>query len=377
MQRSSKVSRVIDDTETWNDDDIMQTEEAEEEQADVIKYEIAHYPADYPLSAYLDRWNSGQLVIPKFQRSFVWGQVQASRLIESFLLGLPVPPVFLYKERRTNRLLVLDGQQRIFSVIRFFKNEFDERIFRLKGVGEEWEGRVFEELDESDRFRLTDSVLRAIVVQQVDPRDDTSVFQIFERLNTGGVNLNAMEVRKCVYAGGFYDLLEELNKLEEWRRLIGKPKSDRRLRDVEFILRILAFHARLDEYEKPMKQFLNYCMIEVNKMSAGRRKKHLSEIEMLFAQACAYLIEEVGEKPFHLRGRLNYAVLDSIMYCVFRAAERKLARFRSRYDNLLQDQDYINAVTYNTSDEKIVRQRFSIARTYLLNDGEIADADES
>ena len=362
------MAKVTDETEIWSDDEIMKTEEAEEEEADVIKYDIYHYPADYTLSTYLDKWNNKQLIIPEFQRNFVWGQVQASKLIESFLLGLPVPPVFLYKEKGTNKLLVLDGQQRIFSVIRYFKNEFDERIFRLKGVNDKWQGKVFEKLDESDRFQLIDSVLRAIVVQQIDPEDDTSVSQIFERLNTGGVNLNTMEVRKCVYSGEFYDLLDKLNRLETWRKLISKPKLDKRLRDVEFILRICALHDELDKYEKPMKLFLTNYMVTINKkLSANERKERLKGIEELFTKACEYLLVNVGEKPFHIRNRLNYAVMDSTMYCVCKAVDRDIKGLKGKFTRMLRDEDYVEFVTHNTSDEKIVKERFAIAEKYLLS----------
>jgi uncharacterized protein with ParB-like and HNH nuclease domain len=116
------------DIDEW---EVERTEESEEEERDVITYQINYYPADLTLKGYLDKWKSEQLRIPPFQRSYVWDQVKASKLIESFLLGLPVPNVFLYKERQTNKLQVIDGQQRILSAIRFFKNEFDENIFRL------------------------------------------------------------------------------------------------------------------------------------------------------------------------------------------------------------------------------------------------------
>lgn len=359
--------REITETEIWSDDEIMQTEEPEEEEADVTTYNISHYPADYTLKTYLDKWDNKQLLIPEFQRNFVWGQVQASKLIESFLLGLPVPAIFLYKQRKTNKLMVLDGQQRIFSTIRYFKNEFDEKIFRLKGVDDRWEGKVFEELAESDRYQLEDAVLRAIVVQQLDPNDDSSVFQIFERLNTGGVNLNAMEVRKCVYSGDFYNLLDELNRLEAWRALIGKPKLDKRLKDVEFILRTCAFHDGLEKYEKPMKGFLNKYMIKINKLAKKERSKYLQGIKQLFTDSSEYLLEEVGEKPFHLRNRINYALMDSIMYCACEAVNSKVKGFKGKFRRLLKDGNYIETVTYNTSDEITVRQRFAIARKYLLS----------
>lgn len=233
------------------------TEESEEDEQDVIAYQINYYPADLTLKGYLDKWKSGQLKIPPFQRSYVWDQVKASKLIESFLLGLPVPNVFLYKERETNKLQVIDGQQRILSAIRFFKNEFDEKIFRLKNVHQKWNGKTYEQLDEADRFQLDDTVLRATVVQQLDPDDDSSMFHIFERLNTGGINLNPMEIRKCVYSGRYFSLLEELNPLNEWRKLIGQPKLDKRLRDTELLLRVLALSNSWADYKKPMKRFLN------------------------------------------------------------------------------------------------------------------------
>ncbi|MFZ5981682.1 MAG: DUF262 domain-containing protein, partial [Candidatus Zixiibacteriota bacterium] len=173
--------------ENWN---VAETEESEEQEKDTITYEISYYPADITLQGYFDKEKSGQLVVPEFQRQYIWDQVRASKLIESFLLGLPVPGVFLYKERETNKLIIIDGQQRIMTAIRFFKGLFGEGSFRLKNVKDKWAGRKFEELLEADRFQLQDSVLRATIVQQLSPEDDSSIYHVFERLNTGGLNLN-------------------------------------------------------------------------------------------------------------------------------------------------------------------------------------------
>ena len=180
--------------------EIDPTEESEDEEQDLIKYQISYYPSDLTLQGYRDKWDSGQLDIPEFQRSFVWDQVRASKLIESFLLGLPVPGVFLYKQQKTNKLQIIDGQQRILSAIRFFEARFDERVFRLKNVHPTWEGKTYTDLSESDQYQLQDTVLRATIVQQLDPADSSSIYHIFERLNTGGLNLSPMEIRKCVYS---------------------------------------------------------------------------------------------------------------------------------------------------------------------------------
>ncbi|MQP77205.1 DUF262 domain-containing protein [Stenotrophomonas sp. MYb238] len=179
---------AVDEANVVREDEWLyeHTEDDDESKGMLAPYQISFFPADFTLSGYHEKKKNGQLIIPPFQRNYVWDVVKASRLIESFLLGLPVPGVFLYKEKKTNRLQVIDGQQRITSAIRFFESRFDDRVFRLKGVQPRWDGKTFDELDEVDRFQLHDTVLRATVVQQLDPEDDSSIYHVFERLNTGG-----------------------------------------------------------------------------------------------------------------------------------------------------------------------------------------------
>ena len=113
---------------------IEETEEREENEADVVAYEITSYPADITLQGYVDKWEKKQLLIPEFQREYVWDQVKASKLIESFLLGLPVPNVFLYQDRITKKQSIIDGQQRIRSVIMFFKGDDTFRKLKKKNL---------------------------------------------------------------------------------------------------------------------------------------------------------------------------------------------------------------------------------------------------
>src|SRR5579884_194462 len=134
-------------------------DEPEDEGGPAPKYEIFSYPADTTLKGYLDQWNNGQLTVPAFQRDFVWDQTRASKLIESFLLGLPVPPVFLYKPSGSKEFWIVDGQQRIHSVVDYQKGVFGETRFRLRGVDQRWEGKTFADLDEADRFTIETAVL--------------------------------------------------------------------------------------------------------------------------------------------------------------------------------------------------------------------------
>src|SRR6266487_1984121 len=175
--------------------------ELEDRESSPPQYEIATYPADFTLQVLQTKWDAGELIIPPFQRGFVWTQVQASKLIESFLVGLPVPAIFLYTERGSERSLVVDGQQRLRTIFYFMNGVFGEENNGPAGI------------------RLRNSVLRAFIIRQLNPADDTSVFHIFERLNTGGTLLHNQEVRNAICTGRFNDLLHELNLLPTWRRI--------------------------------------------------------------------------------------------------------------------------------------------------------------
>lgn len=114
--------------------------ELDDRQSSPPQYEIASYPADFTLDGLRLQWDAGDIVIPEFQRGFVWTIAQASKLIESFLVGLPVPSIFFYTERGTEKSLVVDGQQRLRTIFYYFDGRFGEeragrqQIFRLKGL---------------------------------------------------------------------------------------------------------------------------------------------------------------------------------------------------------------------------------------------------
>ena len=347
-----------------NEIEIDSTEEPEEEEQDTIGYQISSYPSDMTLQVYQGKWKAEQLLIPEFQREYVWDQTRASKLIESFLLGLPVPGVFLYKERATNKFQVIDGQQRILSAVRFLEGRFDNRVFFLKNVNPKWEGKTFQELPEYDQLQLQDAVLRATIVQQLDPDDNSSVYHIFERLNTGGVKLSPMEIRKCVYASTFSTLLEELNQDASWRAIFGRDARDKRLRDVELVLRFFAMRGGWQTYEKPMKSFLNNFMIGKKQLGEPDAEK----ARCIFKQTCADVINQFGEKPFHLRsGTLNPGLLDAVMVMMSFAGEKGITDSKARYDALLSDQTFLDSVvTRSTSDTKMVRQRFEHAQRIML-----------
>lgn len=354
-----------------NWDDIIDIEEEAEEEAVAMSYDIASYPSDYTLSGLSQMWADGDIAIPNYQREFVWSIKQSSLLIDSFLCGLPVPPVFFYIDE-TNRNLVIDGQQRILSIVFFLEGYFGHesthgkrQVFRLSGLGAKspYENKKFVELSDSDQRKLKQSVLRAVNIRQLNPvGESTSAYYIFERLNTGGTPLKPQEIRNCVFMSQFSEQLKNANKDTNWRKILGKPLIDKHLKDVELLLRIFSLVGADDKYEKPMREFLNKSM---KKHASGNTSK-AQKFFNAFPKITKKLIESLGEKPFHLRGPLNISALDSVM-CILLESSKSLKNIdlKTCYPALINDCDFISSTSINTTDAKTLNQRFKVVRKYI------------
>src|ERR1035437_3323114 len=162
-------------------------------------YDILTYPADFTLEGLIAKWKKNEIKIPTLQRRYVWKQARASKLIESFLMGLPVPPVFFYLERGTNQLLVVDGHQRLRSIAYFFSGTFGESVkgkeapeFSLTGLNEKspYLGETYLSLESENAGafnKLNNSVWRYFGVNKLEQNVNTGIFKFFKLLNPGGV----------------------------------------------------------------------------------------------------------------------------------------------------------------------------------------------
>jgi len=333
--------------------------EEEDKETGVPIYKIVSYPADPTLELLNEKIARGEIIIPKFQRGWVWKPVQASRLIESFLLGLPVPAIFVYKEP-SQKQVVIDGQQRLRTITGFFKGKLpDGSDFYLRGVDPQWEGKYYSNLSEEERIRLRDSVLRQVIVEQLDPKDNTSIYHIFERLNTGGTGLTPQEVRNCTYHGPFNDLIVELNRDSTWRQIFGTSDADARMRDIELIVRFLALYDKIDSYAKPMKQFLNDYMAE-HQMETNREPH-----ESKFINTIKRIHEAFGPKPFHIKRGINVAVFDSVSIAFAESVTtpRNIVR---RFEKLLANPSYEETISSGTTDVDTVKRRVNLAQEILF-----------
>ena len=341
--------------------------EIDDRENSLPSYEILSYPADYTLEVLVDKYRKGQIVIPGFQRHFVWSQKQASKLIDSFLIGLPVPPIFVFSDLKSHKLRVVDGQQRLKSIAYFFEGYFGDeeaerrKVFRLTGLaeGSSFEGLTYEDLESKNPAAfamLNNSVLRTFVVRQLDPADDTSIYHIFERLNTGGTQLSPQEIRNCVHHGPFNDMLIKANEYEPWRAIFGSPVPQKRQRDVELILRFFALKEGLQVYRRPMKNFLNIFMSSFS----GIETRQLEAFERLFKCTADIVVKKLGNKPFHIRSGLNAAVFDSVFVAISQL-EKIPADLQQRYNKLIRDEAYLDCVSAGTTEKNIIKRRIDLA----------------
>jgi hypothetical protein len=290
----------------------------------------------------------------------VWTLQQASRFVESLLLGLPVPGVFLSRDEES-RHLVIDGQQRLKSLLYFIQGIFrpSGREFALSGLESRFNGSTYKSLDSEDKRRLNDSIIHATVLRQDHPDDgNSSIYFVFERLNTGGLQLQPQEIRTALYHGPFNNLLHQLNTNQDWRSLFGPVHSRRR--DQELILRFLAFYFESECYEKPLKKFLNTFM------GANRYLKVYSAevISSIFEDTVVTINRNIGSKALKPKRALNAAIVDSLMVGVarnLRQGQLDPNQLADQYERLRKSKDYQSFTETATTDEETVRQRLALA----------------
>ena len=335
-----------------------------------VEFNIVVTSSDWTLELLTSKFESDDIIIPNYQRKFVWDIRRASMLIESFAIGLPVPQVFFF-ENSDGQLEVIDGQQRITSIAYFFGGFFGDadengnrKEFKLKSLEQrkDLEGKSFADLDKRTKRKIKNASLRGVTVKQLTPEDEQpeSVYHIFERLNTGGQPLNAQEIRNVVYRGELLDELERLNEDENWRTIYGKPKPDPKQRDLELILRLLAFYRNTKNYAPPMKDFLSKEMHKNRGFSSKRAK----EFSRAFSRVAAAVVAEL-DKPFRPRGLLNAATLEAVMVSLMeQGAEVEFSR--ASYETLLQNQGFKDVITSNTSSIDNVKSRRRIADKMLF-----------
>ena len=236
------------------------------------------------------KFQRGDLILdPEFQRRYVWDNKKASLLIESILLEVPIPVIYLAEEE-DGKFTVIDGQQRLRSFFRFLNNEF-----KLRGLSvlSELNGKYFKDLDKEKQRKIEDATLRVIEIRKESHSDVK--FEIFERLNVGAVKLNDQELRNCIYRGKYNDLIKELAEDRDFLLLLGLKEPHKRMYDRELVLHFLAFYNQTYlKYKPPMKQFLNREMENNRNIS----EEKIKELRRAFKETVSMVKSVFGDKAF-------------------------------------------------------------------------------
>lgn len=345
--------------------------------------EVLTRAGDPQVTALHRNYQRGRLVLqPEFQRQYVWDRKKASRLIESVLLRVPLPIIYL-SEQPDGKEYVIDGQQRLTSLFSFVDGKFPSgESFKLIGLTafEELNKKSFSELPTELQDRIQDYTLRTVTL--LKQSDAHLKFEIFERLNTGSEPLNDMELRNCVFRGRYNELIKEFATESDFRALLGIRAADKRMRDVELVLRFASFyHATYLKYTSPMKRFFNHDMEHYQNLS----KDDAEKIRAAFKNALQNIRSLLGAQhafkryyPGDARNpsghweptKFNASLYDVLMGVLWDKDRNQvmaaLDSLREGWIDLMANNaDFREAIERSTSSQEMVKRRFDLTRNLV------------
>ena len=362
----------------------------------IREYELTATPNDFNVLTISTFIESGSLEIPGFQRHYVWNIGQASKLIESLILGLPVPQIFLFEQAR-NKFLVIDGQQRLMSIYYFMRQRFPRqdkraairRIFDSEGIvpdnilhddeyftnfrlqlpenlpnhKNKFKGLNYSTLgDYKTQFDLR-PIRNVVIKQNSEDGDDSAIYEIFHRLNSGGVNLRPQEIRASLYHSDFYAMLGEINGIGGWRKLVGRTEPDLHMKDLEIVLRGFAMLIDNEIYAPSMVRFLNQFSKKAQTHDQ-ERNLYLRELFCSFLDSTNHLTERTFLMPDSTR--FNIALFEAVFVatCSVPFQSRELVQgylHPESIDELRANSDFLQAARVATTQTTNVKRRLQLA----------------
>lgn len=388
-----------DETESikWFDNDPQV-----EELYSINEYEITTSANDFNIKTLYDFIKSGAINIPGFQRNYVWDIKRASKLIESIIIGLPIPQIFLYQESR-NKFLVIDGQQRLMSLYYFIEQRFpkDGKRAVLRQIFEE-HGKIPDDIlgDDNyftkfnlqlpstlpnqpnklnkinyatlDEYKISFDLraIRNIIIKQNFPEeDDSCIYEIFNRLNSGGINLKPQEIRTSLYYSNFYNMLYRLNSLPDWRRIIGVEEPDLNMKDIETLLRGFAMLIEREQYQSSMVKFLNSFSKNCKKLNDDQIH-YLEKLFHSFLESCSIL----PDKAFYRKttNKFNISIFEAVFVaqCASSFEARGLVERKidpGKLEELKSDLEFVEAIQSQTTSKQNVSKRLEKATSILFS----------
>ena len=333
------------------------------------KRELLISVLDYNLNTLSDLVASEQIDLsPRYQRRDRWKAERQSRLIESFLMNVPIPPIFL-NEDDYGKYSVIDGKQRLTAIHEFMRGRL--RLTGLK-VFSELNGSSLDDLSPTLRAIIgTRSNLRATIILRQSDKDVK--FEVFRRLNTGGVSLNPQEIRNSTWPGPTNDLLLTLSEHPTYRRMLGisRPSTStlfKEMRDVELILRYFAFRSDWATFKGGMARRLDKFMAE----NQRAKRTQLQEMEADFLRTLDTVEAAFGERAFRRytpetktwRRPILAALFDAQMFAAMKWAPEDVGghfeEIAHEYLNLFVTPDFRRSIDAATNTPALFRNRIEI-----------------
>jgi hypothetical protein len=331
--------------------------------------EVHFTPEDIKIKDLIDKVNKNKLdAQADFQRDYVWDNKAElkSKLIESILLKVPIPVIYT-AELLDGREVVVDGQQRLRTFVEFCKKD-GFKLTKLKII-EDLNGKGYADLPHDLQERIDDYYIRVVKILKNSHPDVK--FDIFERLNRGSVKLNDQEIRNCIYHGNLNNLLKKLRTNEDFLKIQNLSKPDKRMKDIERVLRFFSFCDRgIQNYKSPLKGFLNSYMEanrEISESDARTKielfKKCVELCRMTFGDLTGHrwIKEEEDDQAGYISSNFNEGVLDAQMVGFMEYSKHDIAPriqvIKDAFIDLSCTPAFIETVEIGTYDTKMTKKR--------------------
>jgi len=369
----------------WDDRDQFEDETTSENEED-ISVAAADFerlliaPSDWTVSTIYDLIGKQLQLDPAYQRRNVWQANSKSQFVESLLLGIPIPQILLASRAgQKNSFLVLDGKQRLTTIKEFIDGSFaDGRPFKLKGLRilKELEGKNWSDLQNDEEWgdRLQNEPLRTTVLRGWE--NESVLYEIFYRLNSGSVKLSPMELRMSLLPGDFLKfIISWTENIGPVHHLLRKRQPDARMSDVELAIRYLAFRDQQTQYAGDLKLFLDdFCRIKNTEFkSDGQETTRTLDLLSDMNAGIDSGLTEFGEREFSRKyssgayeTRFNRAVFDVLVGALSRENVRNWANtnpgtMKQLYENVCnQHPEFVKSVESTTKSTEATSTRFKI-----------------
>ena len=366
----------INDLEDYNtvevETDIEDNYDEAYKKEDYPNLSIKIEQAQYSIFELKRRYDKKRICIdPDFQRNSVWSIKQKSELIESVIMGIPLPLIYL-AENEDGMLVVVDGRQRLTTFFEFLDNKFKLKDLKILP---QINGMNLNELDESKMYSRYVTMIEdtQLVVQIIKyPTSDRVRFDIFDRVNRGGTPLNKQEMRNALYQGNATRLLNKLAVMDSFQKATGNAISPKHMKDKYIILRALSFYLllhgelkdrnqRILTYRSDMEELLGIGMKYFN----AATRHQLYDIEVLFDYTMKKSYQCLGENGFRIpsdnkiRRPISMTLLETLFY-YFTLFDKKtdMEKMHRGVDELLKDEEYLKSLQHSVDSSVNVKLRF-------------------